>query len=309
MSLVPVPKNAADQMDTSDNVDRNSKEYKEAFNKFILNNLENHPAKLLKEYLEQIDQIITYNPEKVTELREYIRKTEDLIENFDNAKIFIDIGGFNYIPKLLQVKDENIKEATCDFIAELVQNHQVCQDEAQKINILPDIISIFDHDNYDNVKVKAIYALSRNKNLQTQFLNNGGIDILLKGLQSPVEKIKLKTTLLVMYMSLENEDFTKQFHQKGILFQLLKNVMTYEHDLSHEHTLNAILSMVKTDPSLVTDLKHSCKDLKTFLLERGAILDGKPEYIEEDTYVKTLYELCFEEDLSEAIGALNIPKI
>ena len=70
------------------------------------------------------------------------------------------IGGFDLFPTLLQDNEEDVRANTCSLIATVVQNNPCCQTEALKLGLLSQLLNLLDKDDRNQVKVKALYAIS-----------------------------------------------------------------------------------------------------------------------------------------------------
>ncbi len=67
---------------------------------------------------------------------------------------------YKLIPKLIENNNDDFRALSFDFIATLAQNNEYCQKTLIDFKVLPLIFNKIENDKSDNVRVKALYAVS-----------------------------------------------------------------------------------------------------------------------------------------------------
>ncbi|XP_011142480.1 hsp70-binding protein 1 isoform X2 [Harpegnathos saltator] len=123
------------------------------------------------------------------------------IDNIDIANDFYKIGGFSVLQLCLDCSHSNIRWRIADIIAELAQNNPFCQEKILDTGLFPILLSMVDTDVSEHTKVKALYAIScivRENSTSLKYMEiNDGYSVLLRALQSPVEKLQIKSAFLL----------------------------------------------------------------------------------------------------------------
>ena len=149
------------------------------------------------------------------------------------------MGGFALFESLFRSDSSDIRAATCHLIATIVQNNPYSQQVALQSGLLTSLLSILEHDSSDEVRVKALYAVScanvcryltvfmvciylnlleivfscfrsglvrEDEAAQEAFLKADGLNILMRILQSDVTLVKLhvKAAFLVSNLTKSN---------------------------------------------------------------------------------------------------------
>ena len=64
------------------------------------------------------------------------------------------------IPILLEDENHEIRALTCDLVGACAQNNEYCQETLVAANILPLILKTLKDDKDNDVKIKALFAIS-----------------------------------------------------------------------------------------------------------------------------------------------------
>lgn len=221
-------------------------------------------------------------------------------ENLDFAADFYKIGGYPVLSKLLPHKSAEIRWKTLELIAVLVQNHTYCQEMALKENLLPKMLTILDTDDDSTVKIKALYAVScltrDNPEAQKVFIEKDGFSVLMRAMQTDVEKLKIKAAFMLSALCVDKPDIKDVMCDTGMIEQLV-GVLNEEHNSFHEHTLAALLSIVTNHQKAVEECQRPELELDKKLQERIRSLNGKDEFREESQYAKELLKIITKDDI------------
>jgi hsp70-interacting protein len=139
---------------------------------------------------------------ETTERRvEALQTLRDWCEDINFAVDFHKIGGYDLIPALLNATDSaEIRALACDLIGTCAQNNPYCQETLLAARILPLVLQKLDKDTNDDVKVKALYAVSclarEYEPGQLKLAEGNGLDIIIKSFGSPIEKLQIKCCFL-----------------------------------------------------------------------------------------------------------------
>ncbi len=91
----------------------------------------------------------------------YYSQAQKLIWVF-KQKDFEKINGYSVLPKLLNNENAEIRALTCELIGTCAQNNPYCQTTLIASKILPLMFYKLDKDSSDEVRIKALFAISCN---------------------------------------------------------------------------------------------------------------------------------------------------
>ncbi len=74
------------------------------------------------------------------------------------------------IPNLLNHKNHEIRALTCDLVGACAQNNEYCQETFISAKILPLILKTLKEDKENDVKIKALFAISCNIVFEVEIL-------------------------------------------------------------------------------------------------------------------------------------------
>lgn len=173
-------------------------------------------ASMTVNVIEELDKAVK-TLKNVIDLRpdddpsEYEAALETISEYSDSADVandFYKIGGFSIFGPCLNSPHSGIRWRVADLIAELTQNNPFCQEKVLEAGYMPILLSMVDADSCEQARVKALYAVScivRGHAIGLKHMEvNDGYSILLRAIQSPVEKLQIKSAFLLA--SLCNRD-------------------------------------------------------------------------------------------------------
>ncbi|XP_048780054.1 hsp70-binding protein 1-like isoform X2 [Ostrea edulis] len=254
------------------------------------------PVEKMKECLR------TLTSPNVTEkkMTEALEEVIEWCENLDFAADFYKIGGYPVLKELMKHKTADIRWNTLELVAVLVQNHPFCQEMALKENLLTQMLNTLDTDDNATVKTKALYAVScltrENQKAQKVFADHDGFSVLMRAMQTDVEKLKIKAAFLLSSLCSNQPEFKDVMCDTGMIDQLV-GVLGEEHSPFHEHTLSALLSIVSHHQRAIEECQRPELDLSEILQRRIKFLEGKDEFNEESYYAKELLKLISADDI------------
>ncbi|KAM3597278.1 uncharacterized protein V6R79_002455 [Siganus canaliculatus] len=127
----------------------------------------------------------------------------DLCENLDNARDLMVLGGLDLcLSQYLFHAQSGLRWRAAELIASCTQNMPQVQIHLLSIGALPKLLQLVDSDPHPTVKVKALYAVSclireQEAGLQA-FLCHDGFSVLMRGMQSDNEKLRIKSAFLLL---------------------------------------------------------------------------------------------------------------
>ncbi|XP_053598733.1 hsp70-binding protein 1 isoform X1 [Microplitis demolitor] len=204
------------------------------------------------------------------------------VDSIDIANDFYKIGGFGIIGACLNSQFDSIRWKTADVIAELTQNNPFCQEKILEMGLMPILLGMVDSDPSDQAKIKALYAVScivRGNALALKYMDvNDGYSVLIRAMQSPVEKLQVKSSFLLSALcSRDNAHAIRSSLIKmGIIEQAsgllaMSNVIGDTRDallsilnsLTANNNLPALRECRRPELCLKATLERHLKDLKT----------------------------------------------
>ncbi|XP_063974999.1 hsp70-binding protein 1-like isoform X2 [Diachasmimorpha longicaudata] len=162
---------------------------------------------------------------------EYENALEMITENVDDidiARDFYKVGGFRILKPCLNSPHASIRWKAADLIAALSQNALFCQNEIVQMDILPILLNMVDSDSSDQARIKSLYAVSctvRGSKLALLAMKDiDGYSTLMKALQSPVEKLKIKAAFLLSSLcnGEEAEPLRMKLIDEGLIEQTIE---------------------------------------------------------------------------------------
>ncbi|KAK3581504.1 hypothetical protein CHS0354_031840 [Potamilus streckersoni] len=222
----------------------------------------------------------------------------DWCEYIDFAIDFHRIGGFCVLQYLLHQDEPVMRWKGLELIAALVQNNPYCQKVVlEEPNLFKEILLILDTDSDATVRTKALLAtscLTRDfPEAQKIFVDSDGFSIILRAMQSNVEKLKVKAAFMLSSFVTDKPEYKNILCDMGMIDQLIGH-LGEEHSSFHEHLLSAILTIVQDFPRGIKEFRRPELDMEQILLQKQKDLAGKEESMEELHYAKELLKLIQE---------------
>lgn len=249
------------------------------------------PVERMKECLKKLSN------KELNDVDEKIAALEELkewCENLDFAIDFHKIGGYPILPELMDDVEPEIRWNTLELIAILVQNNPYCQKAALEAGLLPLMLHKLDNDTDNTVKVKALYAIScltRDvPNSLKIFLENDGLSVIMRAMQTDVQKLKIKACFMLSALCTDNPEVKDILCKIGMVDQLVGH-LNEEHGNYHEHIMSALLSLIHDHIPAKNECQRSELNLRELLTNRIKDLQGKDEFREEREYATEILKV------------------
>ncbi|KAJ9577159.1 hypothetical protein L9F63_006281 [Diploptera punctata] len=232
------------------------------------------------------------------------------VDNIDTANDFHKIGGFCIFRPCLNSCHSCLRWRAADILAELTQNNPYCQDRVLEADLLPDLLSLVDTDPNDNVRVKSLYALSclirENDNSLNEFGHKDGYSVLLRAMQSQVEKLQIKSAFLLTFICNHKECIKDELYKMGYVEQLI-GLVSEGQPPGLEHLLSALLALVTNHPPSVEVCRQPQLQLRAVLRNLLRQNEGQDDRQEENEYTSMLMRLIFSGESDERDRTVCIP--
>ncbi|KAG8190748.1 hypothetical protein JTE90_024878 [Oedothorax gibbosus] len=227
--------------------------------------------------------------EAVKKARCMLEYAEESVQMHRILVDFFEIGGFK---RLLKCPNADVVATTAELVADL------CQTKAFKNGILSELVSLLNIQKETKVRCRLLYALSclcwNNENSISFLSSTNVVEVLIKVLREPDEKLRTKTSFLIKLLC-DHENFREAFYSFDLIPILIK-LISYQPDSSSEHLLRALLNQVSKHHQ--SRVQCSCEEYNLLKILQGRIklYNFKDEFHEATEHCKKLLALCFPEE-------------
>ncbi|XP_067654986.1 hsp70-binding protein 1-like [Haliotis asinina] len=239
---------------------------------------------------------------KITALEEIIEWAEQI----DFAIDFHKIGGFQILPVLLNSDVPDLRWTCLDLIGTLTQNNPYCQAAVLEANLLPILLQLLDTDVNTTVRTKALYAISclsrDNSEAQRVFVDKDGFSVLMRAMQSDVEKLKIKSSFFLTHICSNQPAYKDILCDIGMIDQLIGH-LGEDHSELHEHLMSALLTIITDHSRAVTECQRPELQLHQLLKDRIQLIKDQEEFQEERQYATQLLHIISGGDSPADCGA------
>ncbi|XP_051789673.1 hsp70-binding protein 1 [Erpetoichthys calabaricus] len=258
----------------------------------------------MKECLEILNTSEERSSEEEERDDEQLRKKEgalellaDLCENLDNACDLVKLGGLEFIVShLLNDPSSGIRWRSAHLIGCACQNMPAVQSHLLTLKALPNLLELVDKDLNDTVRIKALYAVSclvrEEETAFQEFLQLDGFSVLLRGMQSGLDKLRTKSAFLLHNLLISHPEHRDTLISMGMVQQLV-SVLRMDHQSFHEYVLGALCSLVNDSPNGVRECQSPRLHLEELLHKKTEDLSGREECQEVLQYCDHLLKSCF----------------
>lgn len=221
----------------------------------------------------------------------------ELCENLDNARDLMTLGGLQLcVSRYLSHEQSGLRWRAAELVASCSQNMPQVQIHLLDIGTLPKLLQMADCDPHPTVRVKALYAVSclvreQDAGLQA-FLSLDGFSVLMRGIQSENEKLRIKSAFLLLNLLTSHPEQRGAVVSMGMVQQLV-SVLRTPHSPFHEHVVGALCCLVEDCPQGLKDCRESALGLEELLKQRTKELKGREESEEELDFCERLRSMCF----------------
>ncbi|XP_002736919.1 hsp70-binding protein 1-like [Saccoglossus kowalevskii] len=261
-------------------------------------------VKEMQQYLSIMkEKIESDGDEELEQMEIMLENIQDICESMDNARDFDKIGGLPTLKQCLVHSHSGVRWRAAALVATMAQNNPYCQQVLLEGEFLSVLLEMLDSDANDTVKVKAIYAVScmvRNcSNALDDFTKKDGFSVLIRALQSGIEKLQIKAAFMLNAIILEKETIKDDLYSMGYVQQLVGLLQT-SHNASHEHIISILCNLVTGHPRCLQECQQPGLNLEQTLKLKIEDVQGKEEYLEELEYTKQLLSLCFPTEIDNS---------
>lgn len=279
-------------------VDPNS--FDEERKKFLSNVFSNMSVNVQEEMNNAIN-ILHDNNKQLSDYDMAFDIIAEYVDKIDYANDFEKLGGFHIFLPCLRSEHPTVRIKTCELITTLVQNNPYCQEKLmENINYLRALISLVENDLDDEVRIKALTAISSLvRNIVTvfwKFIELGGKDLIINVLKASNSTLQIKAVFIICSTCQMGNDVAEMYIDNGVVELISSIIMVmgekyaiFHHDLLLS-TLNQLLRM---SPVRVKEICSSLEDFKQTLISLKDITYSDPDesrYKEEKDQVVLLME-------------------
>ncbi|KAG8434101.1 hypothetical protein GDO86_012465 [Hymenochirus boettgeri] len=238
-------------------------------------------VKMIKECLQELSRE-TDNGEGEEEREQALELLADLCENLDNASDFCKLGGMNLLlTRYLNCPKAELRWRSADLIGICSQNVPFVQEMALNLGAIRNLLQLLDFDCNDQVRIKALFAISclvREQEVGlAEFLKQDGFSVLMRAMQSDVQKLKIKAAFLLQNLLQSHPEYKGTLCSMGMVQQLV-SLLRADHSPFHEHVLGALCSLVTDFPQGVKACQTPELEFEELLKERCNLVEKQEEF-------------------------------
>merc|ERR1711963_272463 len=243
-------------------------------------------------------RLAAMDPERKAWQEEVLDCLEDWLGTIDMACNFHKIGGFVAIKQCLASPHASLRSGAAHLVGEIGQNNPYCQERFLEEGFLQTLLDQLDKDTDPHCQVKSLYAVSclvrESKQGLAMLANLDGWSVLVRALQKDDTKLRTKGCFFIGAVANAAPEVVEEMVSTGIVLHLA-TLLEAPHELSHEHVLRAMLSLVQGS-TVARKEAQSVQGLLSRLEERLKELKGRDEGEETEDYCRQLLkELRLEE--------------
>ncbi|XP_025048245.1 hsp70-binding protein 1 [Alligator sinensis] len=192
----------------------------------------------------------------------------ELCENLDNAADFCKLDGMRLLAhQYLEHLDPELRWRAAHLVGTCSQNVPTVQEQALALGCMRKLLRLLDHDPGEMVRIKALFAISCLVRAQEagllQFLRLDGFSVLMRAMQSPVQKLKVKSAFLLQNLLLDHPEHKETLCSMGML-------------------------------QVVWECREPQLGLEELLRARCQLLQDQEEFQEELEFCERLLRICFQ---------------
>lgn len=241
--------------------------------------------------------VLKDDKEELSRQTEALQTLRDWCEDINFAMDFHKLNGYDLLPSLMNHENAEIRALVCDLIGTCAQNNPYCQETLLNAKFLPLLLQKLDKDVCDEVKIKALYAIScltrEYEPGQKKLMEGNCLDILIKSVKTNIEKLQIKCCFLCSSIC-NNSEIKKQLTNKKMVGTLIDMYRKPE-TLIHEHILSAISVLIDDNPVAIEQAKEMKEiNFKQILTNRIEAIQGEPRHDEEREMATRIFETLFQ---------------
>lgn len=301
-------------MDAAQSEDANNKasvypldEEKKTFLKEALSSLTVNVIDELQKAVHTLSNVSNLRIEDdVTEYENALETIVDLVDRIDVANDVYKIGGFSVFKPCLNSSHSSIRWRMADIIAELAQNNPFCQEKLLEIKVFPMLLHMIDKDSSEQARIKALYAVScivRGHPASLKYMaENDGYSVLLRAMQSSVEKLQIKSAfLLASLCNREDSNEVKSILTKmGFIEQTAVLLSTTNlQPVVREQLLRALAAMVNENLPALLECRRPELSIKSILDQLLSELNPEENEDEINMCKELLDRVFYDADINQ----------
>ena len=182
-----------------------------------------------------------------------VERIHDVVDNLDNAKDLIPLGGFEPLLEMLECAYPTLIGSIASLLAVAVQNHPACQQHCHEVGALTHVISSFDQTKHQGTRAKLMSFLSSlirgGSPVFPPFIEGGGVKTLVGVLSDGESSDRLLSRTLFLLSSLTRE-YPNVMHprwEKGLISELVCLVQQKQEDWNMLESIFSFLSLLTSD--------------------------------------------------------------
>lgn len=264
-----------------------------------------------KKWLEEALTTMNINPveemnkclkclKEETDINRQLEALETLRDWCEDMNFAIDlhkINGYDMIRVLLKHDNHKIRALTCDLVGVCAQNNEYSQETFISEKILPLMLKTLENDKENDVKIKALFAISCISRdyppAQKNLIEINGLDIVIESLKTPLEKLQIKCCFFCSSIC-SNPEIKTILTEKRLLEKLVEMYSKLDSNV-HEHVLSAINVLIEDNPTAISQAKNMRNlNLKEILKNRIELIDNDPRFLEEKSMATKIFEGLFQ---------------
>ncbi|XP_015371594.1 PREDICTED: uncharacterized protein LOC107167177 [Diuraphis noxia] len=289
--------NLSDGMPMTINQDRDAFTFTEERKKFLSNVLSTMTVNVHEEMNNSINILFDSN-KQVDEHEFAFDVIAEYVDNIDYANDFEKLGGFHIFLPCIRSEHPSVRIKTAELISTLVQHNPYCQEKfMENPNYLKALISMVENDLNDEVRVKALAAISslvrHNITVFWQFIELGGKDLIINSLKTPIDKLKIKAVFIICSTCHMGNDIAEMYIDNGVVEIISSIIMGMEKNFEpfhHELFLSTLNQLLRMSPARVKEICSSMEDLKPALTSLQDSYSDESRYQDEKDQILWLME-------------------
>jgi len=227
--------------------------------------------------VERINKLAT--PEDLATFRQdMLEYLHDLVENLDNAKALMCVGGFGPVLQIAQDGTKPLAERKecLELLGACAQNNPPCQAGLLEIDVLPIFLGILSNDPNAGIRYKALGAISAlcrgHDVLEKKFIDTDGVALLVNKLEADDDiKVKRKCLFFLRALFFTSPESRDKACSSGLKNTLVGLIGHGDIDL-RESCLNAMIELVTESEARTGDFNDSGLQLSSKLDTRSVSL-------------------------------------
>jgi hypothetical protein len=182
-----------------------------------------------------------------------VERIHDVVDNLDNAKDLIPLGGFEPLLELLECQYPSLVGHIASLLAVAVQNHPACQQHCHEVGALNHVLSAFDQMKNQGTRAKLMSFLSSlvrgGSPVFAPFIQAGGVSTLMAVLSDPESSDRLlsRTLFLLSCLTREYPKVLLSKWEKTAVPELLCLLKEKKGDWSLVESIFGFLSQLSSD--------------------------------------------------------------